>query len=597
VKSASAFFPPFKEKNRLRAAMLADKMPDYASTKLAINTKDHFSFCTSAPIFMGLCVMARQVRFVRATACGLTLLVLFTLFPLRLHSQEREKSASLRGAVRDSQGKTVAGATVRLQCKDSQAQMVHTDSQGNYNFSAISSGVYVLRAEMAGYEDTEIPSLFLAPQKAKNLDLILLPAKHSTTSQSASTQAPQFFDEPQFSVAGVTDTTNLGGHGSDTIVRARESLAKETVSLSRMPVSPAAALEGEKSLRESVKRDPRNFEANHLLGKVLDENGKARDAIPYLERAGEMKPGDYENSYALALANAHAGNYERARGRAEALVAHSDTAELRHLLGDMQEKLGNSLEAVREYQRAAELDPREPYVFDWGSELLLHHAPEPALRVFTQGNRLFPNSARMLIGLGASLFAVGSYDQAVQRIGEASDLNPSDSIPYLFLGKMQSAEDTPSEKLIEKLRRFLALQPDNAEANYLYAAGLWKLRARSQDPARIAQVESLLNHAIHLDSKFAAAYLQRGILHSEQKDYPKAISDYQQAIQADAKLAEAHYRLAQAYRQIGDSAQAEAELQRCDQIAGKSAQEVERQRHEIRQFVYILRDPAPAQVP
>jgi len=28
VKSASAFFPLFKEKNRLRAAMLADKMPD-----------------------------------------------------------------------------------------------------------------------------------------------------------------------------------------------------------------------------------------------------------------------------------------------------------------------------------------------------------------------------------------------------------------------------------------------------------------------------------------------------------------------------------------------------------------------------------------
>ena len=547
---------------------------------------------------MGLCVMARQVRFVRATGCGLTLLVLLlTSLPLRLHSQETERPASLRGAVRDSKGQTVADATVHLQRKDSQAQMVHTDSQGNYNFSAIGGGVYVLRAEMAGYGDTEIPSLFLAPQEARNLDLILLPAKGSTTSQSVSTRAPEFFDEPQFSVAGVTDTTNLGGHGSDTIVRTRESLAKETVSLSTALVSPVATPESEKSLRESVERDPRGFAANHLLGKVLDENGKARDAIPYLERARELKPGDYENSYALALANAHAGNYERARGRAEAMVARSDTAELHHLLGDVQEKLGNFLEAVREYQRATELDPREPYVFDWGSELLLHHAPEPALQVFTKGNRLFPKSARMLIGLGAALFALGSYDQAVQRICEASDLNPSDSIPYIFLGKMQSAEGTPSEKLIGKLRRYLALQPDNAEANYLYAAGLWKLRARSPDPARIAQAESLLNHAIHLDPKFAAAYLQRGILHSEQKDYPKAISDYQQAIQADAKLAEAHYRLAQAYRQIGDSAQAEAELQRCNRIAGRSAQEVQRERHEIRQFVYILRDPAPAQGP
>ena len=36
----------------------------------------------------------------------------------------------------------------------------------------------------------------------------------------------QFFDQPQFAVAGVTDTTNLGGHGSDTVVRTRETLAK-----------------------------------------------------------------------------------------------------------------------------------------------------------------------------------------------------------------------------------------------------------------------------------------------------------------------------------------------------------------------------------
>lgn len=546
---------------------------------------------------MGLRVMAQQVRVVRSKGCGLVLLVLFTSLPLHLHSQEREKLASLRGAVRNSEGKGVASATVRLQRKDSQPQTVHTDSQGNYNFSAISGGVYVLRAEMDGYGDTEIPSLFLAPQEAKNLDLILLPEKHSTTSQSVSTQAPEFFDEPQFSVAGVTDTTNLGGHGSDTIVRTRESIAKETVSLGKVPSPPRAGAESEKSLRDSVERNPRSFEANHLLGKVLDENGKARDAIPYLEWAGELKPGDYGNSYALALANAHAGNYEQARGRAEALVAHSDTAELRHLLGDVQEKLGDSLDAVREYQRAAELDPREPYVFDWGSELLLHHAAEPALQVFTQGNRLFPNSARMLIGLGASLFSLGSYDQAVQRICEASDLNPSDSIPYMFLRKMQSVEVTPSEKIIEKLSRFLAQQPDNAEANYIYAVSLWNQWADSRDRARIAQVESLLNQAIHLNPTFAAAHLQLGILHSAQREYRSAIFEFQQAIQADPKMEEAHYRLAQAYRQIGETAKAEAELQLCDQLARESAQKLERERHEIRQFVYILRDPPPAQVP
>jgi len=50
----------------------------------------------------------------------------------------------------------------------------------------------------------------------------------------------------------------------------------------------------------------KNFEANQRLGKTLVENGKAPEAIPYLERARELRSGDYENSYELALANARA---------------------------------------------------------------------------------------------------------------------------------------------------------------------------------------------------------------------------------------------------------------------------------------------------
>ena len=521
--------------------------------------------------------ISRQLRSDRVLRCEFAALVLLALLPLCLQSQESATSASLRGTVRDSQGKPVANAAVHLESKDPvQIRTARTDAQGKYSFTALRGGVYVLRTEMAGYSDAEIPSLFFAPKEAKNFDLVLLPAK-----SPAAGQASEFFDQPRFAVAGVTDTTSLGGHGSDTMVRTRETLAKETVSLSESTpgAEPAAASEQEKWLRASLERAPYSFEANHLLGKLLDNNGKAREAIPYFERAGELKASDYENSYDLALANAHAGNYGRARDQGLALVAHNDSAELHHLLGDMQEKLGDSL------------------VFDWGSELLLHHAPEPALEVFTRGNHLYPHSARMLIGLGAAWFARGSYDQAVMRVSEASDLNPNDPAPYLFMGKMQSAESAPSEKIVEKLQRFVAQQPDNAEANYYYAVGLWKLRKVSPDAAGAPQIESLLNHAIRLDPNFAAAYVQLGIVHADEKDYPKAISEYQQAIQVDPKMEEAHYRLAQAYRQAGDAAKAAAELRVYDQIARELAQETERERHEIRQFVYVLRDQPPAQIP
>jgi len=112
----------------------------------------------------------------------------------------------------------------------------------------------------------------------------------------------------------------------------------------------------------------------------------------------------------------------------------------------------------------------------------------------------------------------------------------------------------------------------------------------------VAQVESLLNKAIHLDPEFGAAYLQLGILHSEQHDFPLAILDYQQASKADPQSEEAHYRLAQAYRQTGETGKAKAELQIYDQMAKESARRIDPERHEIRQFVYTLRDQPPAQV-
>ncbi len=462
-------------------------------------------------------VVAYQARIVRVIAA----LILATLLPVSMQSQQAEDAATLHGTVRDSKGTPVA-AYVLLRPRGAPKPLTtYADAQGNYRLANLRPGVYLLQAEMSGYVDAEIPTLLLSPKEVKTIDLTL-------SEKAASTKAPEFFDQPQFTVAGVTDTTSLGGHGSDTVVRTRETIAKDTASLGKTAASPPTTTETEKSLREKLDRAP-------------------------------------------------------------------NSADLHHSLADLEEKLGNSLEAVREYQRAAELDPRETYFFDWGSELLLHHAPEPAVEVFGKGNRLFPHSVRMLVGLGAAWFGRADFDQAVLRVCAASDLSPDDSMPYLFLGKMQTAETTPPPELVEKLHRFATQQPENAEANYYYAVGLWKRRANPPDANVASQVESLLSKAIRLNPQYSAAYLQLGIVHAEQRDLQRAIANYQQAIQAAPQMEEAHYRLAQAYRQTGEGNKAKAELQIYDQISKESAEKTERERHEIRQFVYTLRDQPAAQ--
>ncbi|HYM75300.1 MAG TPA: tetratricopeptide repeat protein [Candidatus Dormibacteraeota bacterium] len=539
-------------------------------------------------------MISRYRRELRPAASALVaLLALFVaVLPSPARSPQGAAPASLHGTIRDSHGKPVEDASVQLQRKDStEVLTVHTDPRGYYVFADLNNGAYLLRAAKSGSADAEVSSVFLAPKETKTVDLTLGPPKAESPSAS-----PQFFDPPQFTIAGVTDTTSLGGHGSDTVTRTRDTIAKETVSLTK-PASPPVDSTREKSLKEDVARGPESFDANHRLGQFLIESGRAREAIPYLERAAQQDPAAYENAFDLALAYSSAGDYQRARDKAQGLLARNDRAELHHLLADIDEDLGDPLEAVRHYERAAEMDPSDSYLFDWGSELLLHHAPEPALEVFTKGNRLFPRSERMLIGQGSAWFVQGAYAQAVRAIGQASDLNPNDPAPYMFLGKMQGAEGAPSEELVEKLLRFVTLQPQNAEANYYYAAGLQKLRKDSHDQALGSQIESLLNKAIRLDPKLAPASLQLGILHSQEGEYAAAVADYQRDLQADAQNEQAHYRLAQAYRQLGQSDKAREELRIYEQLAKESSQRLERERHEIRQFVYTLRDQPSPQVP
>jgi tetratricopeptide (TPR) repeat protein len=513
------------------------------------------------------------------------------------HSQApSDKSCTLHGIIHDSDQQPIAGVAVFLQNKQNTLTS-HTDTAGVYCFSKIEDGTYSLQAEMEGYEKAISSQVHLTPQEPSTIDLALKPVK-----APASISQPQFFDEPHFTVAGVTDTTNSGGHGSsNALFRNRESLVKETASLGEphSETTNTSSAANEAALRQEIALNPNSFDANAQLGRLLLDEKKSAEAISYLEQASNLNPRDYENNYELALAYFDNADYNRAHDQVASILhsqseMHQDQAAPHHLLGEVCEKLNDPLEAVHQYQRAAELDPSETNFFDWGTELLLHHAAEPAIEIFTKGNRLFPQSVRMLTALAAAWYESGSFEKAAQRLVQASDLDPGDPTPYLFMGKMQATEAVLSVSVAESLQRFAKLHPENALANYYYAVSLSKPVSADDNVANRAQVKSLLLKSVQLDPKLAPGYLQLGIVYAEEQDLAQAISAYQQAISIDPNLEQAHYRLAQAYRQAGESANAHDEMQLYEKIAKKNADETERERSEMRQFTYRLQEPPSA---
>ena len=343
--------------------------------------------------------------------------------------------------------------------------------------------------------------------------------RSQTKSDSRTTQqAPEFYDEPKFTVSDVADPTSLGGHGSTATAATRQSLAKDVESIKDQSDSPPTS---EPDLEKALQHDPEN-------------------------------------------------------------------ARLHRQLAELEERSGNPLVAVKEFERAAALEASEQNLFDWGSELLAHGAAEPAAEVFNKGHRLFPRSVRMLAALGTAWYLRGSYEQAANFLCDASDLEPGNSTPHVFLGKLVLAESVSTERVRNTLKRYASLQPNDATANYLYALSVWKQPASFQKPALADQVETLLQKAARLDPNFGPAYLQLGIVYSDKQDFLSALLALKKAVELDPESEQAHYRLSQVYRHLGQAENAQHEMESYREASNQHRKELAREQRSRQVFVYAL---------
>jgi len=342
----------------------------------------------------------------------------------------------------------------------------------------------------------------------------------------------------------------------------------------------------EQQFKKAAALAPREYEASHNLGEFYVRSNKIPEAIPFLERAQRINPSSYDNGYDLSLAYLSTGRLSDARKLIQDLVKRKDTAELHDLLGEVEEKDGKFVAAANELEIAAHMEPSENNIFDWGSELLIHQTLEPAIEVFRRGAERYPDSSRMAIGLGMALYSLGKYDEAVKSLLRAADLNPSDPRCYPFLSWAYDSSPNQAAEVIERFRRFAELQPKNGQAVYYYAMSLWKGK-RAQDPnLDLSQIEVLLKKAVALDPGLAEAHLQLANLYSDQRKYAESVPEYLRARELNPGLADVHYRLAQAYVRVGEKDLAQEEFKVYQQLRAQHLSDLDRQRAEIRQFVY-----------
>ncbi len=506
---------------------------------------------------------------------------------------------TIQGKVFNSTGRPVGDASVRLEREDLPLRLeTKTNAEGVFVFSAPGIGKYLLIAEKSGLRSRATSVVALSEGEQNQVNVVLEDSLDvhagSTASAPPPAQTMEFADKPSFTVAGVMDWTAAGGHGADTSLRTSEALTHETLALKAGGVahfaahSTPAVIEAsgpEAKLRAAVASSPDNAEVNRQLGDFYLDAGRYAESIPLLQTAYQIDPADQKNEYRLALALKGAGDFSPAREHVGKLLAHGENGDLCRLAGELDEAAGDPLTAVHEFERAVRLDPGEENYFEWGGELLLHRAILQAQEVFQDGVKAYPKSVRMLTALGTALFASAHYEEAAQRLCDASDLGPANPEPYVFMGKIEMVAPNPMPCVDERLARFVDLQPGNSLANYYYAMAILKGQAQPADQRLLQQVETLLNKAVAIDARFGEAYMQLGNLDYSRRDFDKAIDYYTKAIEVKPELVDAHYRLAVAYDRIGETQKARQQFQLHDEIKQQQAAEIERQRREVKQFL------------
>ena len=287
-------------------------------------------------------------------------------------------------------------------------------------------------------------------------------------------------------------------------VPARENLA---ANYAKRQKNALAEMEFKKLLR----LDPKNFDLQHNCGEFYINLGKIADALAPLKAAQLLKPDDYSNGYDLSLAEMMSGRLTEAEEQVQSLVALKDTSELHSILAEVYEKQSKFLLAAKEYQRAAQMEPTESSIFDWGAELLRHKNLQEAAQVFESGVALYPQSWRLNTGLGLARHMLGNDQDAVVPLIQAVDIAAIDPRSYFFLSQLGRVPAVQAAQVTSRFERYAADNPKSAQAQLYYAINLRQTDETSSEITHGEKIEGLLKRAVALDPSLPQAHMQLGI--------------------------------------------------------------------------------------
>jgi tetratricopeptide (TPR) repeat protein len=279
-------------------------------------------------------------------------------------------------------------------------------------------------------------------------------------------------------------------------------------------------------LKKALEQDPDLLVAHRLLGYALLAQGYAAEAIPHLNKVGDIG--------ALGIAEIQTGQASDAVTNLQAaLVKKANDPDLLFYLSQASEMLAQqSLEALN----AADPNSSRTHQVRAHSYYVAHQFPE-AQREYEQALRLRPDVPGLHLELGEVYAAASEWAKAEEQFLAETRLQPGNAEAAFRLGDARLQEGKIEEALKE-LERADQLRPDMSDT--LYSLGKAAVLAGDVGSAQRALIRVI---ALEKESSLAA---------------------------------QAHYALAGLYRKQGKGQEAEREIQQFRRLQGVQQQSLPR---------------------
>jgi tetratricopeptide (TPR) repeat protein len=311
-----------------------------------------------------------------------------------------------------------------------------------------------------------------------------------------------------------------------------------------------------------------DFERKHEEADRLFKAGNVSRGKQLYAEAYSLCPADYQNAHDLALAEFADGDSDDAKTLIALLLQNQDRAELHSLLGRIEVAEMKYPAAAVQYKAAAEMDPSEANVFDYGT-VLFRLNYDAAIKILRFGTEKYPDSVRLHVALGTALYAQGLLEEGALMLCRAEELNPSDPHPMEILADTEIVPPSVQQRVIGLFEALQRRFPKDGLLLFDYTmvkSGRW---SGEKDAIPANFVESL-RAALALNPKLHQAYFQLGLVYGAQGKTADEIVFLRKAIALDSEKEQYHYHLATAYRKAGNQHAFEQEMDKFQEIHKKN---------------------------